>query len=96
MKDVEILVVEDNATDAELTMRALKKTALTDLIYHVKDGVEAVTNIYQDSKSIFAYGGTIESTFAKIRSKISQYSWSIEPTTSTYGVSESSFASTPF
>lgn len=55
MKDVEILVVEDNETDAELTLRALKKTALTNLIYHVKDGVEALdflfaTGAYSDRR----------------------------------------------
>ncbi len=46
MRDVEILVVEDNATDAELTLRALKKTALTKLVYHVKDGVEALDFLF--------------------------------------------------
>jgi two-component system response regulator len=46
MKDVEILVVEDNATDAELTLRALKKTGLTNLVYHVKDGVEALDFLF--------------------------------------------------
>ncbi len=46
MSDVEILVVEDNPTDAELTLRALKKTALTHLIYHVKDGVEALDFLF--------------------------------------------------
>ena len=55
MKDVEILVVEDNETDAELTLRALKKTSLTNLIYHVKDGVEALdflfaTGAYSDRR----------------------------------------------
>lgn len=46
MKDIEILVVEDNLTDAELTMRALKKSALTNLVYHVKDGVEALDFLF--------------------------------------------------
>ena len=46
MKDIEILVVEDNLTDAELTMRALKKSALTHLVYHVKDGVEALDFLF--------------------------------------------------
>ncbi len=45
-KDVEILIVEDNATDAELTLRALKKTALTSSVYCVKDGVEALDFLF--------------------------------------------------
>lgn len=45
-KDIEILVVEDNPTDAELTIRALKKTALTNLIYCVQDGVEALDFLF--------------------------------------------------
>lgn len=45
-KDIEILVVEDNPTDAKLTIRALKKTALTNLIYCVQDGVEALDFLF--------------------------------------------------
>ncbi len=46
MRDVEILVIEDNPTDAELTIRALKKAALTPLVSHVKDGVEALDFLF--------------------------------------------------
>ncbi len=42
----EILLVEDNPTDAELTMRALKKTNLANKIVWVKDGVEALDFIF--------------------------------------------------
>lgn len=35
---LEILLVEDNPSDAELTMRALKKNNLANNIVHVKDG----------------------------------------------------------
>lgn len=39
---VEILLVEDNPRDAELTIRALKKRNLANKLIHVKDGQEAV------------------------------------------------------
>ena len=40
--DVEILLVEDNATDAELTMRALKRHNVANRLEWVKDGAEAL------------------------------------------------------
>lgn len=39
---VEILLVEDNATDAELCIRALKKRNLANHLVWVKDGAEAL------------------------------------------------------
>ena len=39
---VEILFVEDNPRDAELTLRALNKRNLANHIVHVKDGQEAL------------------------------------------------------
>jgi CheY-like chemotaxis protein len=42
----EILLVEDNMADANLTMRALKKGGLSNNIYHVKDGAEALDFIF--------------------------------------------------
>lgn len=44
-KQVDILLVEDNLEDAELTIRALKKNNIT-LIQHVKDGAEALDFIF--------------------------------------------------
>jgi two-component system, response regulator len=44
--DVEILLVEDNPFDAELTLRALKKHNLANQIVHVKDGAEALDFIF--------------------------------------------------
>ncbi len=44
--DVEILLVEDNPYDAELTLRALKKHNLANKIFHVKDGAEALDFIF--------------------------------------------------
>ena len=50
---VEILLVEDNPNDAELTLRALKKNNLSNSVVHVKDGAEALafvfgTGVYAD------------------------------------------------
>lgn len=45
-KEVEILLVEDNPTDAELTMRALKKHNLANKLVWVKDGAEALDFIF--------------------------------------------------
>jgi len=44
--EVEILIVEDNQEDAELTMRALKKNHLANKIVHLVDGAEALDFIY--------------------------------------------------
>ena len=40
--DIDILLVEDNLDDAKLTIRALRKSGLTNKLYHVKDGTEAL------------------------------------------------------
>lgn len=43
---VEILLVEDNATDAELAMRTLKKNNLANNLIWVKDGAEALDFLF--------------------------------------------------
>jgi CheY-like chemotaxis protein len=50
---VDILLVEDNASDAELAMRALRKGKLANGITWVKDGAEALEFIFRDG----AYAG---------------------------------------
>ncbi|MDQ3073508.1 MAG: response regulator [Bacteroidota bacterium] len=45
-KNIEILLAEDSADDALLTIRALTKSGLAKNLYHVKDGVEALDFIY--------------------------------------------------
>jgi two-component system response regulator len=45
-ENVEILLVEDNPADAELTMRALKKKNLANNLVWVKDGVEALDFLF--------------------------------------------------
>src|ERR1035437_7958564 len=44
--EIEILFAEDSIDDAALTLRALKKSGLTNPIYHVKDGAEALDFMY--------------------------------------------------
>jgi CheY-like chemotaxis protein len=46
LKEVEILLVEDNPNDMELTLRALKKHNLTNQVHVVKNGAEALDYIF--------------------------------------------------
>lgn len=46
MKEVEILLVEDNPTDAELTIRALRKNNFANKLVWTKDGAEALDFIF--------------------------------------------------
>lgn len=48
MNEVEVLLVEDNPHDAELTLRALKKHHLASKLFHVKDGVEAIDFVFAE------------------------------------------------
>ena len=45
-ENVEILLVEDNPHDAEMTIRALKKVNLANRLIHLKDGAEALDFIF--------------------------------------------------
>jgi len=47
---VEILLVEDNPQDAELTIRALKRHNLTSQLFHVEDGAEALDFLFRRGK----------------------------------------------
>lgn len=47
---VEILLVEDNPNDVELTLRALKKNNITNRIHVVRDGAEALEFIFSTDK----------------------------------------------
>jgi two-component system response regulator len=49
---VEILLVEDNLHDAELTLRALKKRNLANTIVWLKDGAEAVDYLFSASADL--------------------------------------------
>ena len=56
VKEVEILLVEDNPTDAELCIRALKKNNLANKLVWVKDGAEALDFLFATG----AYSGRNE------------------------------------
>ena len=45
-KNIDILLVEDNPNDAELTIRALKKHNLANRLLHVVDGVDALDLLF--------------------------------------------------
>lgn len=44
--EIEILLVEDNPGDAEMTIRALRKNNLANNLMHVKDGAQALDFIF--------------------------------------------------
>ena len=46
LHEVEILLVEDNPEDAEMTMRALRKRNLANQVHWVKDGEEALEFLF--------------------------------------------------
>lgn len=54
LDSVELLLVEDNINDAELTIRELKKNHLANNLFHVKDGEEALHFLFATGK----YEGT--------------------------------------
>nr|WP_314896083.1 response regulator [uncultured Flavobacterium sp.] len=47
---IQILLVEDNMNDAELTIRALKKNNLANELTHVRDGAEALDFIFAQGR----------------------------------------------
>lgn len=48
--EIEILIVEDNRYDAELTIRALKKQNLANKLIHLSDGAEALDFLFAREK----------------------------------------------
>jgi two-component system response regulator len=48
--EIEILLVEDNMSDAEMTIRALTKNHLMNKLMHLKDGAEALDFIFGQGK----------------------------------------------
>jgi CheY-like chemotaxis protein len=49
IEDVEILLVEDNPNDVELTLRALQKNNMGNKVFVVRDGAEALDFIFAAS-----------------------------------------------
>ena len=47
-QQVDILLVEDNPLDAELAMRALKRSNLNNTVHRVEDGVEALDFLFHE------------------------------------------------
>ena len=54
LNHVDLLLIEDNTSDAELTIRELKKHNLANNLFHVKDGEEALEFVFATGK----YKGT--------------------------------------
>ncbi|HEY5367702.1 MAG TPA: response regulator [Hanamia sp.] len=44
--EIEILLIEDNQSDAEMTIRALRKSNIANKIVHLEDGFEALEFIF--------------------------------------------------
>ena len=63
MNRIEILLVEDNSSDAEMTIAALKKNNLANKLLHVKDGAAALDFIFAEGEYI---GRQIENTLKVI------------------------------
>ena len=57
-KEIEILLVEDNASDEELTMIALKNNNIKNKIQVARDGVEALEYLFGsvDSETLKSFG----------------------------------------
>jgi CheY-like chemotaxis protein len=51
--EVEILLVEDSAEDAHLTLRALRSHNLANRVFHVRDGAEALDFVF--AKGAYAW-----------------------------------------
>jgi two-component system response regulator len=49
-QEIQILLVEDNLSDAEMTISALKKNNLANQLLHVKDGAAALDFIFAEGK----------------------------------------------
>ena len=48
--EIEVLLVEDNSSDAEMTIRALKKSNLANRLLHLKDGAEALDFLFAEGE----------------------------------------------
>ena len=46
--EVQILLVEDNSSDAEMTINVLKKNGLANKLLHLEDGAEALDYIFAE------------------------------------------------
>ena len=60
--ETDILFVEDNSSDAELTIRALRKVNLADKLIHVEDGKEALDFLFAEG----IYAGRADMRMPKV------------------------------
>ena len=51
-KEIEILLIEDNPHEAELTIRSLKKHNLANKLMHIDDGEEALDFLFSRNSSV--------------------------------------------
>jgi two-component system response regulator len=56
MSDHEILLVEDNSNDEELTLRALRKASIANKVVVMRDGSEALDYVF--ARGTYAHRGT--------------------------------------
>ena len=47
---VDVLLIEDNASDAEMTLRVLRKNGLASLVKHVRDGSEGLDFLFSEGE----------------------------------------------
>jgi CheY-like chemotaxis protein len=52
LEPVEILLVEDSVTDAEMTIRALKREGLANRLTWVRDGAEALDFVFREGTHV--------------------------------------------
>jgi two-component system, response regulator len=49
-RKIDVLLVEDNASDAEMTIRALRKNNMANRLLHLKDGAEALDYLFAEGE----------------------------------------------
>jgi two-component system, response regulator len=49
-QEIEVLLIEDNPNDAEMTMRALRKHNFANRLLHLKDGAEALDFLFAEGE----------------------------------------------
>ena len=60
-EEVEILLAEDSDTDAEMTLRALRKKGIANSVTRVKDGASALDSFTPEATTLNAPTGTRKS-----------------------------------
>jgi CheY-like chemotaxis protein len=71
MKDIDILLVEDNPGDARLTIEVLKENKIANNLHHVSDGVEALAFLRKQGQ----YSDAPQPDLNFIRLKYAQDGW---------------------